>query len=124
MSTPYEIIGREAGVKALAHAFYDAMDELEEADEVRRMHAANLDLIKEKLFQYLNGWLGGPHLYKDKYGTICLTDPHQPYPIGEEQRDQWIACWDLALDKVDAPEDFRVMTREPIARMASFLVNQ
>jgi hemoglobin len=122
-TTPYEIIGKEAGVQALAGAFYDAMDELEEAEDVRRMHEANLDLIKQKLFEYLNGWLGGPHLYKDKYGTICLTDPHQPYPIGEDQRDQWIACWERALEKVDAPAEFREMTREPIQRMANFLVN-
>lgn len=123
-NTPYEIIGKEDGVRNLASAFYDAMDELAEADSVRRMHAANLDIIKQKLFEYLNGWLGGPHLYKDKYGTICLTEPHQPYPIGAAQRDQWIACWDRALEKIDAPAEFRTMTREPIARMASFLVNQ
>ena len=122
-NTPYEIIGRDKGVKALAGAFYEAMDELEEAESVRKMHAENLDLIKQKLFEYLNGWLGGPHLYKDKYGTICLTEPHQPYPIGAEQRDQWIACWDRALEKVEAPEQFRTMTREPITRMANFLVN-
>jgi len=122
-ATPYELIGKEDGVKNLASAFYESMDELEEALEVRQMHAKNLDLIKQKLFEYLNGWLGGPHLYKDKYGTICLTEPHQPYPIGEEQRDQWIACWELALEKVDAPADFREMTKEPIGRMAGFLVN-
>ena len=122
-ATPYELIGKEDGVKNLASAFYESMDELEEAAEVRQMHAKNLDLIKLKLFEYLNGWLGGPHLYKDKYGTICLTEPHQPYPIGEEQRDQWIACWELALEKVDAPTDFREMTKEPIGRMAGFLVN-
>ncbi|MGI9330585.1 MAG: group II truncated hemoglobin [Gammaproteobacteria bacterium] len=122
-STPYEIIGRDEGVKALAGAFYEAMNELEEAESVRNMHAKNLDLIKQKLFEYLNGWLGGPHLYKDKYGTVCLTEPHQPYPIGAEQRDQWIACWNRALEKVDAPEQFRTMTQEPIARMANFLVN-
>jgi hemoglobin len=122
-ATPYDLIGKEDGVKTLASAFYESMDELEEAEEVRQMHAENLDLIKQKLFEYLNGWLGGPHLYKDKYGTICLTEPHQPYPIGEEQRDQWIACWERALEKVDAPADFREMTREPIGRMAGFLVN-
>jgi len=121
--TPYDIIGREDGVRALAGAFYEAMDELEEAEEVRAMHAANLDVIKQKLFEYLNGWLGGPHLYKDKYGTICLTDPHQPYPIGEAQRDQWVACWQRALEKIDAPAEFREITREPIQRMASFLIN-
>ena len=122
-STPYEIIGREAGVQALASAFYEAMDELTEAGSVRRMHAQNLDTIKQKLFEYLNGWLGGPHIYRDKYGTICLTEPHQPYPIGADQRDQWLACWERALEKVDAPDDFREMTREPITRMANFLVN-
>ena len=124
MSTPYEIIGQEEGVKALAGAFYEAMDELEQAESVRRMHAENLDVIQQKLFEYLNGWLGGPHLYKDKYGTICLTEPHQPYPIGADQRDQWVACWDRALEKVDAPEEFRAMTKEPVYRMANFLVNQ
>ncbi len=124
MTTPYELIGKEDGVQRLAGAFYEAMNEMEEVASVRQMHADNLDLIKEKLFEYLNGWLGGPHLYKDKYGTICLTDPHQPYPIGEEQRDQWMACWERALEKVDAPEQFRDMTREPIKRMADFLVNQ
>ena len=30
---------------------------------------------------------------------------------------------DGALEKVDAPEPFRQMTREPIERMANFLVN-
>ena len=122
--TPYELIGREDGVKALASAFYESMDELEEAEEVRAMHAVNLDLIKQKLFEYLNGWLGGPHLYKDKYGTICLTEPHQPYPIGEDQRDQWVACWERALEKIAAPDEFRNMTREPVFRMANFLVNK
>ena len=122
-TTPYELIGKEEGVRQLAAAFYDAMDELAEADSVRKMHAENLTVIKQKLYEYLNGWLGGPHLYKDKYGTICLTDPHQPYPIGAEQRDQWIACWNRAVEKVDAPAEFRAMTKEPIARMANFLVN-
>jgi hemoglobin len=122
-TTPYELIGKEEGVRQLAAAFYDAMDELAEADSVRKMHAENLTVIKQKLYEYLNGWLGGPHLYKDKYGTICLTDPHQPYRIGAEQRDQWIACWNRAVEKVDAPAEFRAMTKEPIARMANFLVN-
>ena len=30
-ATPYELIGKEDGVKNLASAFYESMDELEEA---------------------------------------------------------------------------------------------
>ena len=36
-STPYEILG-DAGVKQLANAFYDVMDELTETAEIRQMH--------------------------------------------------------------------------------------
>ena len=122
-TTPYELIGREDGVRQLAGALYDAMNELEEAQSVREMHAANLDLIKQKLFEYLNGWLGGPHLYREKYGTICLTEPHELYAIAESHRDEWIRCWERAMEIVDAPDEFRTMTREPILRMANFLVN-
>jgi len=59
----YELIGREEGVKALAEAFYNAMDVLPGAETIRSMHAKSLVNIKQKLFEYLNGWLGGPHLY-------------------------------------------------------------
>ena len=80
-ATPYDLIGKEDGVKILASAFYESMDELEEAEEVRHMHAENLDLIKQKLFEYLNGWLGGPHLSKDqRVCSLCrillLCKPH------------------------------------------------
>ena len=52
--TPYEILGDE-GIRALADAFYEAMDSLTEAADIRAMHAANLDDIKRKLAAYLTG---------------------------------------------------------------------
>lgn len=122
--TPYELLGKEEGVKALADAFYDVMDELPEAQMIRKMHGQALGDIKQKLFEYLNGWLGGPHLYKEKYGKICLTDPHKPYPISEEARDQWLMCWEKALERVDAPQEVRDMVRKPIFQMADFMVNR
>jgi len=121
--TPYELIGREEGVKALTEAFYNAMDELPEAETLRGMHAKSLVNIKQKLFEYLNGWLGGPHLYKEKYGKICLTDPHRSFSISAGERDQWLICWDQALKKIRAPEEFKVMVKEPIYRMADFMIN-
>ena len=87
------------------------------------MHAKSLINIKQKLFEYLNGWLGGPLLYKEKSGKICLTEPHQPFSIGAGERDQWLACWDRALEEINAPEEFKVMVKEPIFRMADFMTN-
>jgi hemoglobin len=121
--TPYQILG-EDGVRQLANAFYDAMDELPEAKTIRAMHAPQMDLIKQKLFEYLTGWLGGPPLYFDKHDTVCLTDPHKPYPIGPDERDQWLLCMDAALEKIGASDELKAMLKDPIYQLADTVRNR
>jgi hemoglobin len=122
--SPYEMLGGEQGIRALANAFYDAMDSLEDAKDIRAMHGEELGEIKEKLFEYLSGWLGGPALYRQKYGTVCLTKPHAHYAIGEKERDQWLLCMDQALRDVDAPDDLRQAAKQPFFRIAETVRNQ
>lgn len=122
--TPYELLGKEEGIKNLAKTFYEVMNELPEAEHIRKMHAESLVNIQEKLFEYLNGWFGGPHLYEEKYGTICLTDPHKPYTISEDARDQWLQCWNEAMNRIGASEETQEMIKMPIFRMADFMVNE
>ena len=121
--TPYQILG-EQGVRQLADAFYQVMDERPQAATIRAMHAANLDTIKDKLFEYLSGWMGGPSLYSDKYGTVCLTDPHKPYPIGPDERDQWLDCMDQALERIGASDELKAMLKEPMYRVADTIRNR
>jgi hemoglobin len=121
--TPYEILGDE-GVRALADAFYEAMDSLPQAARVRAMHTANLDDIKRKLAAYLTGWMGGPPVYLAMKGTVCLTDPHAPYHIGPEERDQWLLCMDEALERVGASDELKAMLKEPMFRVADTVRNQ
>ena len=125
--TPYAILGEE-GVRALANTFYDVMDERIEASEIRAMHAANMDEIRQKLYEYLCGWMGGPPLYQDKYGTVCLTEPHKPYAIGADQRDQWLDCMAIAVQRVaerytDDPERLVTMLERPFFRVADVVRN-
>lgn len=121
--TPFEILGKD-GIRQLADAFYDAMDELPEAENIRAMHAKHLDEIKDKLYEYLTGWMGGPPLYAAKYGTVCLTDPHKPYPIGPDERDQWLLCMDSALERINASEELKQMLKEPMYRIADTVRNR
>lgn len=123
MNTPYELLGGEDKLRELASAFYDAMDELPEAAEIRRMHADNLDEIKEKLFEYLSGWMGGPPLYFDRQGTICLTAPHKPFAISARHRDQWLLCMDRALDSVGASDEVKAMLKDPMYQLADIVRN-
>lgn len=122
--TPYEMLGGDEGIRTLAGAFYDAMDRLETAREVREMHKENLGEVKEKLFEFLSGWLGGPTLYAQKYGTVCLTKPHAPFAIGGKERDQWLACMDTALEEIGASEELCEMLRKPLFMVADTVRNQ
>ena len=121
--TPYQILG-EDGIRELTRVFYDLMDTLPEAAGLRAMHAEDLSPMKEKLAEYLIGWMGGPPLYADKYGTVCMTTPHEPYHIGPEERDQWLLCMDQALAQTGASEELLEMLKVPMFRIADAVRNK
>jgi len=121
--TPYQILG-EDGIRELTRVFYDLMDTLPEAAGLRAMHAEDLSPMKEKLAEYLIGWMGGPPLYADKYGTVCMTTPHEPYHIGPEERDQWLLCMDKALAQTGASEELVEMLKVPMFRVADAVRNK
>lgn len=85
------------------------MDTQPEAADIRRMHGSDLGAIKEKLYEYLSGWVGGPPLYQLRHGTVCMTKTHQPYAIGSRERDQWLLCMDLALERIGANDEVKAM---------------
>ena len=121
--SPYQILG-EDGIRRLTSTFYDVMDTLPEAKSLRAMHAQDLSPMKEKLAEYLTGWMGGPALYADRYGTVCMTSPHEPYHIGPEERDQWLLCMDKALEEMKAGEELTQMLKEPLFRIADAIRNR
>ena len=121
--TPYQILG-EDGIRQLTNTFYDIMDSLPEAAGLRAMHAKDLSAMKEKLADYLIGWMGGPPLYANKYGTVCMTTPHEPYHIGPAERDQWLLCMDKALEQTGASEELIKMLKIPLFRIADAVRNK
>jgi len=116
--TPFQILG-EDGIRELTDAFYDIMDELPEAAKLRAMHAADLTPMKARLAEYLTGWMGGPPRYAQKYGSVCMTEPHEPYHIGPEERDQWLQCAQYEADQLD----ISAQTREDLMRELSAVAN-
>lgn len=121
--TPYQILG-EDGIRRLTNTFYDIMDTWPQASALRAMHAQDLAPMKEKLAQYLIGWMGGPPLYAEKHGTVCMTEPHEPYHIGPEERDQWLSCMDKALQEIEASDELIEMLKIPLFRIADAVRNK
>lgn len=120
----YELLGGEAGVRALVDRFYDLMDSSPEAKDIRALHAASLKQSREKLFMFLSGWSGGPQLYMEKLGHPRLRQRHMPFTIGERERDQWLWCMERALDAGDFPLVVVEILKTRFTEVADFMRNQ
>ena len=120
----YQQIGGEKAVRALVDCFYDIMDRDPAASGIRKLHPANLDSSREKLFMFLSGWLGGPQLYVEQYGHPRLRQRHMPFPIGESERDEWMHCMKLALDQCGIEEKLKAHLTLSFFKTADFLRNE
>jgi hemoglobin len=123
-TTLYEAIGGDAAVRGLASRFYRLMETMPEAARCRAIHPADLSGSEEKFYEYLTGWLGGPPLYTDKRGHPMLRRRHFAAPIGPAERDEWLACFTLALEEAVPSAALRQIILEPVTRLAHHMQNQ
>ena len=121
---PYELIGGEDGVRRLVDRFYDYMDSDPEAAEIRKLHAKDLRVSREKLFLFLSGWLGGPNLYVEKHGHPMLRRRHLPFAIGIRERDQWLHCMRRALADSELDQTQRDRLLQAFAATADHMRNK
>lgn len=124
LPTPYDSIGGAAPVRALVERFYAHMDQLPQADRIRAMHHGDLAPIREKLYEFLCGWLGGPQLYVEKHGHPRLRARHLPFSIGAAERDAWMACMRLALEETVPDLELRAGLDNAFARLADHMRNR
>ena len=113
--TSFKAAGGVDGITRLVDAFYEVMDTLPQAAIIRAMHADDLDITRDKLSRFLCGWLGGPRLFREKYGTISLTGVHAHLAIGEPERDAWLECMRLAIAQQDYSPEFSSYLLEQLA---------
>jgi hemoglobin len=105
--TFYERLNGAEGVRALVDRFYDLMDTLPEAKALRALHPPSLEESREKLYEFLCGWLGGPPLYMQKRGHPRLRARHLPFVIDDAGVDMWLHCMFLSLEEHEALRDDR-----------------
>jgi hemoglobin len=122
--TPYELVGGEAGLRALVDRFYHHMDTLPEAAVIRAMHAPDLAEANEKLFLFLSGRFGGPNLYIERYGHPRLRGRHMPFSIGTDDAKAWVLCMDRALDDVVEDPQVRQGLHDFFEQVAMFMRNR
>lgn len=119
----FERIGGEAPIRALVERFYHHMNTLPEAQTIRAMHPQDLSDVKEVLFKFLVGWMGGPQLYAAERGQPRLRRKHMPFAIGDAERDAWMACMHLAMEDTLHDEALKSQLTEAFYKTANFLRN-
>ena len=119
--TPYEELGGEEPVRALADAFYAVIDE--ESPVLRAMLPKDLSVSSQKLFEFLSGWMGGPGLYWERHGHPRLRMRHARFPIDDNAANEWSRCMDVALDRIGAADAVKNFLSEELGKAAQSLRN-
>ncbi|MBK5267259.1 MAG: group II truncated hemoglobin [Acidimicrobiia bacterium] len=120
-ATPYEELGGEGRVRELADAFYDIVDE--SSPVLRAMLPVDLSVSRQKLFEFLSGWMGGPGLYWERHGHPRLRMRHARFPIDNHAADEWSRCMDGALDRIGADKAVGAYLAEELGKAAQSLRN-
>lgn len=117
----FKAAGGAEGIQKLVEDFYRIMDERSHATVIRNMHPDDLDISVDKLARFLCGWLGGPRLYNEKYGSISIPAVHAHLVIHEGERDSWLSCMQEAISLQSYAADFAeyllVQLRVPAERI-------
>ncbi len=123
MTTPYERIGGEAGLRRLTRRFYELMDELPAAAACRAIHPESLAESEQRLFEYLSYWFGGPPLFTERRGAPMLRARHLHAPIGDEETVGWLTCFHQAWTETVADEELGRALLPRIAALAWHMRN-
>ncbi len=120
----YSRLGGEQVLRQFVDQLYAFMDDSAEVAHVREMHSADLSYAADRLFMFLSGMLGGPPLYMDAFGHPRLRRKHMHFPIGDEERDQWLLCAQHAADQLAVETSVRAELMDELTRMADHLRNK
>lgn len=102
----YLAAGGIEGLRQLVDDFYQLMDSDPAAESVRSMHPPSLEAARDKLACFLSGWLGGPRLFSERYGSISIPAFHAQWPIDEAQSEAWIMCMQQAVARQPYSPEF------------------
>ena len=109
----FQAAGGQEGIFRLVDNFFDRMGSDGRFAIIWNLHPDDKTISRDKLARFLCGWLGGPKLYNEKYGSIGIPRVHAHLPIGTVERDQWLTCMSESVaEQAFAPEFKRYLMEQ------------
>lgn len=122
----YDAVGGQQGLTILANIFYDFVESTPEGRPVAKLHLRGHGIghARIELVNFLSGFLGGPNLFAEKWGHSNVRHIHDHVNINQQASDSWMACMEMAMDKLDYDYELKQRLRENFLCIATLLINE
>jgi len=118
----FELAGGEQTFKLLVKRFYEGVA----VDPLLRVLYPDEDLAAatERLTWFLVQYWGGPQTYSKARGHPRLRMRHQPFAIGQAQRDAWLGHMTAAVESLDLAPALRATLLEYFENASTAMINR
>ena len=118
----YELAGGEPTFRALVERFYGRVA----TDPLLRAVYPEEDLsgATERLTLFLIQYWGGPSTYSEQRGHPRLRMRHNPFVIGQAERDAWLGHMTAAVDSLDLAPAVRKALLDYFETASTAMINQ
>lgn len=118
----FEAAGGEATFKLLVERFYARVAD----DPLLRPVYPDEDLSSatERLTLFLIQYWGGPSTYNERRGHPRLRLRHQPFAIGQAERDAWLGHMTAAVDSLELAPALRQALLDYFETASTAMINR
>ena len=118
----FELAGGEQAFRLLVQRFYARVAN----DPLLRAVYPDEDLsaATERLTLFLMQYWGGPSTYSEQRGHPRLRMRHQPFAIGQAERDAWLEHMTAAVDSLDLAPDVRKAFLDYFETASTAMINR
>jgi hemoglobin len=119
MQTLYTKIGPNR-LRAIVDRFYDIVFN---DSTIAHLFITDKSLIRNKQYQFLTQFFGGPQNYTAAHGHPKMRMRHAPHKIDHSAMEEWLRCMKIAINEnIDDPELATVLY-ECFPKVAAHMVN-
>ncbi|MEV0347128.1 globin [Nonomuraea sp. NPDC050680] len=117
----YEAVGGEETFRRLVHRFYEGIAQ----DPLLLPLYPEEDLTgaEDRLRGFLIQYWGGPTTYSQERGHPRLRMRHNPFVIGEAERDAWLRHMHDAVESLELPQEQQTKLWDYLVYAAHSMVN-
>jgi hemoglobin len=118
----FDLAGGEPTFRVLVQRFYARVA----TDPILRAVYPEQDLAAatERLTLFLIQYWGGPATYSEQRGHPRLRLRHQPFTIGQAERDAWLGHMTVAVESLDLAPAVRKALLDYFATASTAMINQ